>query len=147
MFLAGEVIPFDVKPYRAIAFAFVHPKQRFEAQVQLKQAVDAVLAPGYQVENPVTRARGYAELSRHAMPGMDVVLAEIESLKNRVIAVEENAAATYVVAPHNSALGRSAASTILGSSGAFDIRQGILSWLTPKPATVADLSDPPKPKQ
>jgi hypothetical protein len=47
MFLAGEVIPFDVKPYRAIAFAFVHPNQRFEARDQLKQAVDAVLAPGY----------------------------------------------------------------------------------------------------
>jgi hypothetical protein len=72
IFRAGEVIPFDVKPYRAIPFAFEHPKQRFEARDQLKQAVDAVLDLDYQVENPVTRARGYAELSRHAMPGMDV---------------------------------------------------------------------------
>jgi hypothetical protein len=59
MFRIGEVIPFDVKPYRAIPFAFEHPKQRFEARDQLKQAVDAIFADGYQVENPVTRARGY----------------------------------------------------------------------------------------
>ncbi len=86
MFLAAQAmaIPFDVKPYRAIPFAFEHPKQRFEARDKLKEAVDAVLAPGYQVENPVTRARGYAEISQHAMPGMEVVLMEIESLKTRV---------------------------------------------------------------
>jgi len=88
MFRAGETIPFDVKPYRAIPFAFEHPKQRFEARDHLKQAVDAVFAEGYQVENPVTRARGFAELSRHAMPGMDVVLTELEGLKNRVRVAE-----------------------------------------------------------
>jgi hypothetical protein len=85
MFLAGQVIPFDVKPYRAIQFSLEHPKHLSEARQQLKQAIDAVLAPGYQVENPVTRARGYAALSsQHAMPGMDVILMEIESLKTRV---------------------------------------------------------------
>lgn len=84
MFRAGEVIPFDVKPYRAIPFAFEHPKQRFEAREQLKQAIEAVLAPGYQVENPVTRARGYAAISQHATPDMQVVLMEIESLKTRL---------------------------------------------------------------
>jgi hypothetical protein len=88
MFRAGETIPFDVKPYRAIPFAFEHPKQRFEARDHLKQAVDAVFAEGYQVENLVTRARGYAELSRHATPEMEVVLAELESLKNRIRVAE-----------------------------------------------------------
>jgi len=91
MFRAGELIPFDVKPYRAIPFAFEHPKQRYEARNQLKQAVDAVLADGYQVENPVTRARGFAELSRHAMPGMDVILAEIDALKVSLQSVEQAA--------------------------------------------------------
>ena len=88
MFRAGEVIPFDVKPYRAIPFAFEHPKQRFEAREQLKQAVEAVLAPGYQVENPVTRARGFAAVSQHATPDMHLVLMEIESLKTRVQSAE-----------------------------------------------------------
>ena len=95
MFRAGEVIPFDVKPYRAIPFAFEHPKQRFEARDYLKQAIDAVLAPGYEVENPVTRARGYAQLSQHAMPGMDVVLAEIETLKSRLTNAETATVKAY----------------------------------------------------
>lgn len=93
MFRAGEVIPFDVKPYRAIPFAFEHPKQRFEAREHLRQAIVAVLAPGYQVENPVTRARGYAALSQHATPDMQVVLMEIESLKTRVQMAETSASA------------------------------------------------------
>jgi hypothetical protein len=92
VFRAGEIIPFDVKPYRAIPFAFEHPKQRFEARDQLKQAVEAVLAPGYQVENPVTRARGYAAISQHATPDMQFVLMEIESLKTRVQIAETTAA-------------------------------------------------------
>jgi hypothetical protein len=36
MFRAGEVIPFDVKPYRAIPFSVEHPKHLSEAQKQLK---------------------------------------------------------------------------------------------------------------
>src|SRR5258708_996394 len=92
MFRAGEIIPFDVKPYRAIPFAFEHPRQRFEARDQLKQAVEAVLAPGYQVENPVTRARGYAAISQHATPDMQLVLMEIEGLKTRVQIAETTAA-------------------------------------------------------
>jgi hypothetical protein len=92
MFRAGEIIPFDVKPYRAIPFSFEHPKLRYEARGLLREAVEAALAPGFQVENPVTRARGFAELSRHAMPGMDVILAEIESLKVNLQAVAKVAA-------------------------------------------------------
>lgn len=84
MFLAGEVIPFDVKPYRAIPFALQHPKQLSEARDLLKKAVEAGLDKNYKVENPVTRARGYVELSKHAMPGQEVILAEIESLKKDV---------------------------------------------------------------
>jgi hypothetical protein len=92
MFRAGEVIPFDVKPYRAIPFAFEHPKQRFEARELLKQAIDAVLAPGYQVENPVTRARGFAALKQHATPDVEFLLMEIESLKARMQNAETTAA-------------------------------------------------------
>ena len=92
MFRAGEVIPFDVKPYRAIPFAFEQPKQRFQARDQLKQAIEAVLAPDYQVENPVTRARGFAAVSQHATPDMQVVLMEIESLKTRIQMAETAAA-------------------------------------------------------
>ena len=92
MFRAGEIIPFDVKPYRAIPFAFEHPKQRFEARDLLKQAIEAVLAKDFEVENPVTRARGIAELRKHAMPGMDIVLADIEGLKSQLQTVAQQAA-------------------------------------------------------
>jgi hypothetical protein len=95
MFRADQIIPFDVKPYRAIPFSFEHPKQRFEAREQLKQATQAVLASDYQVENPVTRARGYAALKQHATPDMTVLLMEIESLKTRMQMAEMNRPDTY----------------------------------------------------
>jgi hypothetical protein len=143
MFRAGEVIPFDVKPYRAIPFAFEHPKQRFEARDQLKQAVDAVLAPDYQVENPVTRARGYAEISRHAMPGMDVVLAEIESLKDRVSAAEQMA----MVAQSAAALGSPALDNALARAArATPQMGGLYGYVSPPPITLTAPSDS-KPKE
>lgn len=98
MFRAGEVIPFDVKPYRAIPFAFEHPKQRFDARHLLKKAVDAVLAADYKVENPVTRARGYAELSKHATPAQEVILAEIEKLRSEVQAATMTALSAETIA-------------------------------------------------
>jgi hypothetical protein len=142
MFRAGEVIPFDVKPYRAIPFAFEHPKQRFEARDQLKQAVDAVLAQGYQVENPVTRARGYAELSRHAMPGMDVVLAEIEGLKDRVNAAEQMA----MIAQSAAALGSPALDNALARAARATTQMGGLYGYSPPPITLTAASDS-KPKE
>lgn len=92
MFRAGEMIPFDVKPYRAIPFSFEHPKHLSEAREYLRQAIDAVLDPNYQVENPVTRARGFAAVSQHATADMQVLLMEMESLKSRLQSVELSAA-------------------------------------------------------
>jgi hypothetical protein len=98
MFRIDQVIPFDVKPYRSIPFTFEHPKQRFEARELLKQAIDAVLANDFKVENPVTRARGFAELSKHAMPGQEIILAEIQSLKKEVQAAYMTAISAQSVA-------------------------------------------------
>jgi hypothetical protein len=143
MFRQGEVIPFDVKPYRAIPFAFEHPKQRFEARDQLKQAVDAVLAEDYQVENPVTRARGYAEISRHAMPGMDVVLAEIENLKDRVSAAEQMA----MVAQSAAVLGSPALDNALARAArATPQLGGLYGYTSPSSITLTAPSDS-KPKE
>jgi hypothetical protein len=57
----------------------------------------------FRVENPVTRARGYAELIKHAMPGLDVALAEIEALKTQVRAIEIMAATANAGAMNASA--------------------------------------------
>jgi hypothetical protein len=89
MFRAGEVIPFDVKPYRAIPFSLEHPNHLSAAREKLKQAIDAAFAPGYRVENPVTRARAFAELKLHATPDVEFLLMEIESLKSRMQMMEK----------------------------------------------------------
>jgi hypothetical protein len=88
MFRAGEVIPFDVKPYRAISFARIHPSDIQSAKDQLKAAISAVLAAGYQVENPVTRTRGDIKLEEHATPEQRVLIDQIRKLEDRIVAVE-----------------------------------------------------------
>jgi hypothetical protein len=138
MFRVGEVIPFDVKPYRAIPFAFEHPKQRFEARELLKQAIDAVLAKDFKVENPVTRARGFAELSRHAMPGMDVVLADIETLKSQVQAAGQLAAAAARAANLNRGMAGG-----YGVGGAYGVGPGYGAGSLTGPGTVLGSGDGP----
>jgi hypothetical protein len=88
MYRAGDKIPFDVAPYRAISFSYAHPDDLLAAQVLLKAAVDEVIKPGYQVENPVTRARGYEQLEQNATPGQQVILSEVRALTNRVAELE-----------------------------------------------------------
>jgi hypothetical protein len=98
MFLVGQELPFDVKPYRAIPFSLQHPKHLAAAKDLLRKAIEAVLDPGYTVENPVTRARGYAELSKHAMPAQELILAEIESVKRDVRSAAKTAASAQAMA-------------------------------------------------
>jgi hypothetical protein len=98
MFLAGQELPFDVKPYRAIPFSLQHPKQLTAAKDLLRKAVEAVLDKHYKVENPVTRARGFAEISKHAMSAQELILAEIESLRREVQAAAMTAASAQSVA-------------------------------------------------
>jgi hypothetical protein len=47
----------------------------------LKGAVEEVLKPGFEVENPVTRARGVQKLDEHAMPDLDVLRGDILELR------------------------------------------------------------------
>jgi hypothetical protein len=58
MQLAAENIPFDVSLYRAIKFSRARPRDLRAAKDILKAHVQAILSDGYQVENPVTSARG-----------------------------------------------------------------------------------------
>jgi hypothetical protein len=133
MFRAGEVIPFDVKLYRAIQFSLEHPKHLSEAREQLKQAVDAVLASG-QVVNPVTHARGYAAaLSQQATPGMDVILMEIESLKTRVHMAETAAA-----------VAQDSAMRAMGSPPYTNYAGTLVRFLDPSPSALAALRPIPR---
>src|SRR5262245_35015983 len=68
MQLATEKPPFDVSLYRAIMFSLLKPSDHDEARAELKRAVEAVLAEGYEAENPVTNARGRLRLRESASP-------------------------------------------------------------------------------
>jgi hypothetical protein len=84
MQLASEDVPFDVSLYRAIKFSREKYSDLQAAKSELEKAVQAVLTAGYQVENPVTRARGRIKLEEHATPDQRVILEELSALKARV---------------------------------------------------------------
>jgi len=76
MQLASERPPFDV-----IKFARTKPKDLETARADLKRAVEAVLAEGYEVENPVTNARGRIKLQEHATSEQQVFIAQLEAFR------------------------------------------------------------------
>jgi hypothetical protein len=98
MFREDQQIPFDVKPQRAIPFKLANPKDIAKAIADLKGAVDEILRPGFEVENPVTRARGVQKLDEHAMPGLSVLRSEISELKTRILEVRAEAVLAHSIA-------------------------------------------------
>jgi hypothetical protein len=84
MHKVGEKIPFDISAYRSIQFSLERPSDLREARAQLKGAVEAVLAEGYKVDNPVTHARGVVHLQEQATDAQRVLLDEIEGIKERL---------------------------------------------------------------
>jgi hypothetical protein len=88
MQLATEKPPFDISLYRAIKFARKKPKDLEIARAELKRAVEAVLAEGYEVENPVTNARGRIKLQEHATSEQQVLIGHLEAIQNRLQQLE-----------------------------------------------------------
>jgi hypothetical protein len=84
MQLASENVPFDVSLYRAVKFSLAKHRDVEAAKSELEKSVRAVLADGYQVENPVTGARGRIKLEEHATPDQQVLLEELGALKSRM---------------------------------------------------------------
>ena len=87
MFLEGQAIPFDVKPYRAIPFTFANPKDVEKAKKQLIEVVSEVIKPGFEVENPVTRARGNEKLDENATEAQRIIIGEMHELRERLRAI------------------------------------------------------------
>jgi hypothetical protein len=85
MYHEGQIIPFDVKPQRAIPFKLANPKDIAKAIAELGSAVDEMLKPGFEVETPVTRARGIRKLDEHPMPALDILRGDTLELKKRMI--------------------------------------------------------------
>jgi hypothetical protein len=95
-------IPFDVAPYRAITFSRDDYDDLEEAKSALRSAVEEVIRPGFQVENPVTHARGRTQIDQHATPEMKVIVDELENLRARIDAIEGGKA---LLAPEELSLG------------------------------------------
>jgi hypothetical protein len=81
---ADEKIPFDVSLFRSIKYSIVRPRDLREARTVLKSQIDAVLASGYRVDNPVTRTRGVVEFEKDATSGERVLLDQIRGIESRL---------------------------------------------------------------
>jgi hypothetical protein len=82
--LEQERVPFDVSLYRAVKYSRTKYQDVEKAKIELTRVVDAVLTDGYQVENPVTNARGHEQLKTDATPEMRLVMSQLEGLTSQV---------------------------------------------------------------
>jgi hypothetical protein len=81
-------IPFDVASFRAITFSRIDYEDFEAAQKSLKSTVEEVIKPSFEVENPITHARGVVKLKEHASDALRVVLDEMDSLKKKMSQTE-----------------------------------------------------------
>lgn len=89
MIQEGTKLPFDVNPQRTIFYARTKPAQIKRAREELSAHVTAVLAPEFVLDNPVTAARGRLQFEESATPKDRVILNELESIKDRLSAIED----------------------------------------------------------
>jgi hypothetical protein len=89
MQLSTEKPPFDLSLYRAIKFSRAKFRDLGEAQTELMRAVEAVLANDYQVENPVTNARGRLQLDQHATPEQKLFIDKMDAFSERIELLED----------------------------------------------------------
>lgn len=99
MHKVGEKIPFDISAYRSIEFSLERPNDLRDARGRLKNAVEAVLADGYKVDNPVTHARGVVQLQEQATDSQRVLLDEMEGIKERLNKIEKTPTNYVLVEP------------------------------------------------
>jgi hypothetical protein len=95
----GQTIPFDVSLYRSIPYSRLRPRDLQQARNSLSQSANDVLRADYQVENPVTNARGRLKLEQHATPEQKVIIGQLQSIEQRLVTLEGSSArvaATYV---------------------------------------------------
>ena len=76
MQLATQEPPFDLSLYRAIKFSLTKHRDLGVAVAELKRAIESVLAPDYEVENPVTIENATSE--------QKVLFAELRSIQERL---------------------------------------------------------------
>lgn len=90
MQLSTERIPFDVSIYRAIKFSLIRPADVRRAVQELKKQVIAIFDASYEVENPITLARGRVNFEARASSDEKVLMSEIRSLAARIESLERD---------------------------------------------------------
>lgn len=97
MQLKDEKPPFDLSLYRSIKFSRLRVRDLEEAKIELTRTVEAVLAEDYQIENPVTHARGKVKLDEHATSGQKVILDQLDAQSERIEMLEDQL--RFILAP------------------------------------------------
>jgi hypothetical protein len=77
-------LPFDVSGFRAIYFSRDDYADLEKARASLKSTVEEVMRPGFEVENPITHARGVINLDQHASSEQRVILDKLEALERQI---------------------------------------------------------------
>lgn len=89
----SEVIPFDNSLSRTVKYSLRHPDDLRQAREALVRAVGKVEATDFEVENPVTKARGRYEYQEGATTPVEKQMLEaldkIESMERRLRSVED----------------------------------------------------------
>jgi hypothetical protein len=94
-------IPFDVAPYRAIHFSRKEFSDVSKARSELVSVVQEVIAPDFQVENPITHARAKFELDQHATPEIKALADEVASITAKLNALRPDAIYPSTLTPVN----------------------------------------------
>jgi signal transduction histidine kinase len=89
MQLADDKIPFHVSLYRSTRFSRARPSDLRKAREELRLAITSIIADEYEVDNPVTRARGQINLEQHATSEQKVLLGQLKSIQERLDSLEQ----------------------------------------------------------
>ncbi len=90
MQLKGETLPFDLASFRTIKFQRIEHSHLEAAKSELRDTIDAVLKPDFQVETPVTNARGRVLLEEHATPAIRLLSDQVDALRTQVANLESS---------------------------------------------------------
>jgi hypothetical protein len=89
MHVENQKIPFDVTLFRSLPFSLREPSELRAARSSLEELIDAVLAPDFEIDNPVTRAIDKIGLEGTATPAERVLSRQVESLALRILELEK----------------------------------------------------------
>lgn len=118
----GTRIPFDTANYRTIWFDLSSIDQMDALKSQIASQVDAILAPGFKLSNPLTQARGFQRMASSADPTEKLVAA----LEDRVNALERERRIQGIPQAGVSQAGRG-----LFGGGRSSISDALMNWPDP----------------